>query len=113
MYLAVRRPGQVLMWKDKDIGSHMRNTVTEHAKLYTAFGKEQRAASGDPCGIIMTRKGLRMTIATNAMVFLILVLLNVLHIIWKKATLTRYIIYCGILRSSRRKRLRKCPLHRT
>ena len=110
--MAAKRSGQVLLRKDKDIGSHMRNTVTGHVKLYTAFEKEQRAASDDPCGTIMMRKGLRMTTATNGMVFLSLVLLNVLLIIWKKATLTRYIIYCCILRCSRRKRLRKCPLHR-
>ena len=110
--MAAKRSGQVLLRKDKDIDSHMRNTVTEHVKLYTAFEEEQRAASGDPCGTIMTRKGLRMTTATNAMVFLSLVLLNVLHITWKKATLTRYKIYRCILRYSWRKRLRKCPLHR-
>ena len=90
MYLAAEMSGQVLLRKDKDIDSHMRNTVTEHIKLYTAFVEDQRAAPGHLYDTIVTGEGLRITTATIGMVLLILLVVNVVHIISKKATSTRY-----------------------
>ena len=87
LHLTAKMARQVLVCWDKNGDSCMRNTMTDHTKLYAAFVENQRDDSGGIFNTIVTEESIRTTTAITAMILLILLPVNVLHIIPMKTGL--------------------------